>query len=87
MLKGFSDTLERQNESPLIQRALMLADRTRLDEYIGVYCPGLRSVKRSIRRETDLETYGEGVKMGRNLKIPTAIGTTPGAPSPRQLEQ
>lgn len=87
VLKGFSDTLERQNESPLIQRALMLADRTRLDEYIGVYCPGLRSVKRSIRRETDLETYGEGVKMGRNLKIPTAIGTTPGAPSPRQLEQ
>jgi hypothetical protein len=86
VIRGFESTLKKQSESPLIQQAMVLADRTKLDEYIMHYCPGLHTTKRRVVL-THQDSYDAGVEAGKKMHISPAVERAHTTAAPRQLPQ
>ena len=71
LLEGFRAKLRQQNQRPEM-RALVLADKTRLQEYLTWQFPHLRT-RQSNRRQIDHELRAAGNSAGRNLDIHPAL--------------
>ncbi len=80
VLKGFRTVLEAQNQRPEV-RALVLADRTRLDEYVRWVYPHLRT-SRSSRHETDPRLRQAGEEAGRKFRLHPGVEDSR---APRQI--
>jgi hypothetical protein len=86
VLRGFRERLAQQGKTvaPVVQRpeakALMVAEGQRLDWYVGLRFPRLRTVS-GRRSKVDGALYGAGREVGRQLEMRRGVSEGPGSPA------
>jgi len=82
VLEGFRAKLQEQDKQPEMQQALMLADRSRLQEYLRWQFPSLRT-RRPSHRSVDRDARQAGESAGRRFTLTPGLKSGEGGPSGR----